>query len=164
MIAAGVAAEAEVPEPTFQQVFRAEPGDRFVIGADEGKGQAADRSAQVDDGQPRTAHRPGECLIVDARENSVAAPVGQPRRRRVAQPLRLKIGRPLGAFPMVPGNAPEQAPAMGVGGFDQDGHVSHDRHDPRPSCFLPRVSAKSVKVLAECAKGDARDSPGQTVC
>jgi hypothetical protein len=45
----------------------AQPGDRFVVHADEGNGQIGHRSAQVYDGQPRTAHRPGQCQMVTCR-------------------------------------------------------------------------------------------------
>ncbi len=105
MIAAGKAAEAEMAEPTLQQVVRPQPGDRFVVRADKWKAQACHRSAEVDDRQLQAAQSSGNGRIFDACKNAVPVPSGEPWGRWIAQALRLEVSRPIGPLVLIGGNA-----------------------------------------------------------
>jgi len=70
--------EAERPEPTIEQVIGRQPGNHPVIRADERHIRVRTRRTQFHPRHPRMPYRVGQSGRSRARQDAVAAPIGQP--------------------------------------------------------------------------------------
>ncbi|KAJ3060552.1 hypothetical protein HK102_009446, partial [Quaeritorhiza haematococci] len=125
---AGVADEREPLEPPLPQVLQRHRADGLVVALDVREVGPRGLVVHVHRGDARLEHGLGE-LRREPRDDPVAPPRGQPRRRRVLQRAVLEEDRPGPVLAQVLRHPVEHLAAVGHRRLDQDRHVGR----PRPS-------------------------------
>ena len=123
--ATGSAAEAVGAEAAVAEVSGGEFADFAVVEADVGDGEGWDVEAEVDGGDAAFEDEVGDFLGIDAGEDAVAFPAGEPVGEGFGDGAWAEIGGPAAVFAVVASDAGEESASVGTGGFDEEGHMSH---------------------------------------
>src|SRR5262249_6293040 len=86
--------------------------DCVIIEPNKGQRQIRQGTANVDRRKPRCEYHVSHPSIVHARNDAIAAPVLQPGRRPLAQPMWFKVDRPRTMLLMVAGDAAQKSAAV----------------------------------------------------
>ena len=167
-------AKREVPKPAFQQMLRRQPRDLRIVRFDPRQCRHQPRRAQVHRRQAGLHDRRRDPRRLDARDDPVALPALQPRRRIVAPPLLHQVKRPRLMLPDVVHHALQQPARIGVRGLDQQRHFtaargtdrrhnqqrcrSSQKINPPPVPSLPQ-GIRSEKTQSFCANSHGANVP-----
>jgi hypothetical protein len=123
-----ISAKRKMTKAAVKQMFSGQLRNGQVVRTDKGKRKICQGPSHVDHWHASPLHGSGHESIVDASQDSIALPTGQPSRGGIAESLWLKERRPLTMFAIVTGNATQQAASVGARCLDQDSHMFHTGH------------------------------------
>lgn len=118
----GESAKPEPAKAAVDHVLGGEPADGPVVAPDVGEAEVVVQIVEIDDGNLRLFEDSGHLRIGHPADHAVAAPIGQPCRRRGAQFVLLEIHAPAALAAQPAGDARENAPPVG------DRRLHHEEH------------------------------------
>ena len=121
-------------EAPRKKIVDGQPHDRAVRNAHERHGDIVQRTAEVDGWHLGAQHRVGHAPVVDAGQDSVPPPGGEPGRRGSAQAVRFEIKGPRAVLLLVADHAAQNPPPVFARGFNEQGDpgLEHAGYSSRP--------------------------------
>lgn len=153
----GESAKPEPAKAAVDQVLGRHAADGPVVAPDVGEAEVVVQVVEIDDGNLRLFEDGGHVRIGHPADHAVAAPIGQPCRRRSAQFVLLEIHAPAALAAQPAGDARENAPPIGDRCLHHQEHVrafvcrGFRWHGPivsgmgvQPSCYRTIIRGPAV--------------------
>src|SRR5262249_15965867 len=118
-----VAAVTKMAKAALQQMVACQTGDRRIVRFDIQQFGDITRRADINGGQGGSEDRIGDGRALDPGNNSVAVPLFEPHRCRLAASLLADVNRPRPVLADVSANATQQAARIGIRGFDEQSDI-----------------------------------------